>query len=122
MGALNRIVLTGRLAADPEVRYTKDEKPYSQFSVAVNRFSKDGESEADFIRCVAWGNLAQVCGKFLKKGRLVALEGKLHVRKFESKGQKKSSTEVAIDNLHLIDNKFYQATDGMEKKTANAIN
>jgi single-strand DNA-binding protein len=122
MGALNRIILTGRLAADPEVRYTKDETPYSQFSVAVNRISKDKESTADFIRCVAWGNLAKVCGKFLKKGRLVALEGKLHVRKFESKGQKRSSAEVAIDNLHLVDNKFYQASQATEIQTAEAIN
>ncbi len=110
MSALNRIVLTGRLAADPEVRYTKDETPYSQFSVAVNRFSKDKENVADFIRCVAWGNLAKICGKFLKKGRLVALEGKLHVRSFESKGQKRSAAEVTVDNLHLIDNKFFQAS------------
>ena len=71
MGHLNRAILTGRLTADPEVRYTTNELPVARFSLAIPRAAKKGEKEVDFINCVAWRGLSKICGEYLKKGKLV---------------------------------------------------
>jgi len=111
MGALNRVILTGRLVADPEIKYTAKEVAVGHFMLAVNRASKGGTQPAEFIRCTAWGGLAKICGQYLKKGRLVAVEGRLQIRSYESNGQKKSSTEVVVDNMQMLDYKFFKAAD-----------
>ena len=106
MMSLNRTILVGRLAADPEVRYTTNEIPVARFALAVGRPSKNGQSEADFINIVAWRGLAKVCGEYLKKGKPVAIEGKLHIRKYEKDGQKRSYAEVVASNMQMLDSKF----------------
>ena len=107
MGGINRSILTGRLVADPEVRYTSKEVAVTHFRLAINRF---GSEVADFINCVAWGGLAKVCGEYLKKGRMVAVEGRLQARNYKAKnGQNKSITEVIIENMQMLDSKFYNA-------------
>jgi single-strand DNA-binding protein len=112
MAGLNRLILTGRLTKDPEVRYTKEEIPLARFTVAVNDLKKkDGTSGVNFFNCVAWRGLAGVCGEYLKKGSLVAIEGKMQFKSFESKGQKKQSTEVLVDNMLMLDKGFYKETD-----------
>jgi len=105
MAGLNKTILTGRLAQDPEVRYTKDEKPVAHFSLAVERIpTKNGEKTVDFINCLAWGSLAKTCGEYLKKGRMVAVEGRLQIRKFDGKdGVKKTFSEVVINQLQMLD-------------------
>jgi single-strand DNA-binding protein len=105
MGALNKTILTGRLTADPEVRYTADEKPIAHFCVAVDRYpAKNGEKSADFINCTAWGPLAKTCGEYLKKGRLVALEGRLQIKVYKDKeGQTRSWTEVIANSVQMLD-------------------
>jgi len=102
MGGLNRSILCGRLVADPDIRYTKDEKAVTHFRLAINR----SESEsAEFINCVAFNGLAKVCGDYLKKGKLVAVEGRIQIRKYESKeGIRKTSTEIIIDNMQMLSN------------------
>lgn len=108
MGGLNRSILAGRLVADPELRYTKNETAVTHFRLAINR---NGSEPADFINCVAWGGLAKVCGEYLKKGRLVAVEGRLQIRSYKTKnGQNKTATEVIVDNMQMLDSKFYDAT------------
>ena len=104
--SLNRTILTGRLTADPDVRYTTNEIPVTKFSLAVNRPSKNGNNEVDFINIVAWRGLAKVCGEYLKKGRLVAVEGRLHINKYEKDGQKKSYAEIIASNMQMLDSKF----------------
>lgn len=107
MGGLNRSILAGRLVADPEVRYTKNENAVTHFRLAINR---NGNKEADFINCVAWAGLAKVCGEYLKKGRMVAVEGRLNIRSYKAKnGQTKSAAEVVVDNMQMLDSKFYNA-------------
>jgi single-strand DNA-binding protein len=107
MGGLNRSILAGRLVADPELRYTKNETAVTHFRLAINR---NGSEPADFINCVAWGGLAKVCGEYLKKGRLVAVEGRLQIRSYKTKnGQNKTATEVIVDNMQMLDSKFYNA-------------
>ena len=108
MMSLNRTILVGRLAADPEVRYTANEIPVARFALAVGRPSKNGEKEVDFINIVAWRGLAKICGEYLKKGKPIAIEGKLQIRKYEKDGQKRSFTEVVASNMQMLDTKFFK--------------
>ncbi|MFA5113766.1 MAG: single-stranded DNA-binding protein [Candidatus Margulisiibacteriota bacterium] len=104
---MNRSILAGRLVADPEVRFTSNELAVTHFRLAINR---NGSDNAEFINCVAFGGLAKICGEYLKKGKLVAVEGRLQIRSYQSKsGQKRTSTEVVIDEMQMLDNKFYNA-------------
>ncbi len=104
MAGLNKTILTGRLTRDPEIRYTTDEKPVAHFSLAVEKIKKGGEKEADFFNCVAWGGLAKICGEYLKKGRLVAVEGRLQTRKYKDKeGNSRSLTEIIASNVQMLD-------------------
>lgn len=124
MGGLNRSILAGRLTADPEVRYTDNELAVTHFSLAINRGSKkNGTETTDFINCVAFGGLAKICGEYLKKGRLVAVEGRLQIRKYDSKsGEKKTATEVIVDDMQMLDFKFYNATSKVaDQKEAELV-
>jgi len=110
MAGLNRMIMTGRLTRDPEIRYTKNEIPVARFTVAVNGIKRENkEAEVNFFNCVAWRGLASICGEYLKKGSLVAIEGKLEVKAYELKGVKKTSTEILVDNMLMLDNKFFKA-------------
>ena len=109
MAGFNRSILIGRLVADPQVRYTKNELPVTHFCLAINWQNKTSNG-VEFINCVAWNGLARVCGEYLKKGRLVAVEGRLHIHNYKAKsGQNKTSTEVILENLQMLDSKFFQA-------------
>lgn len=120
MTNINRTILTGRLTRDPEVRYTKTNKAVVSFTLAVNRNSKD--SEPDFVECVAWEGLAKICGEYLKKGRMVAIEGRLQVRRYETKdGQKRTATEVVASSMQMLDSKFYQAASKSEAKEEELV-
>ena len=110
MAGLNRMIMTGRLTRDPEIRYTKNEIPVARFTVAVNGIKRENkEAGVNFFNCVAWRGLASICGEYLKKGSLVAIEGKLEVKAYELKGIKKTSTEIVVDNMLMLDNKFFKA-------------
>jgi len=114
MGNLNRAILTGNLTADPVVRYTKNEKPVAHFTIAINR---NGNGEADFVDCVSWGGLAKICGEYLKKGRLVAVEGRIQVRKYQAKdGQNRKVTEIVASNMQMLDKKFEKASKKIQKE------
>jgi single-strand DNA-binding protein len=115
MASLNRTILVGRVAQDPEVRYTSNEIPVAKFALAVERPAKDGQKEVDFINIVG---LAKVCGEYLKKGKPIAIEGKLHINKYEKDGEKKFFTEIVADNMQMLDTKFYKASG----KTSNNEN
>lgn len=102
----NKVFLIGNLARDPEVRFTPNGLPVARLVVAVNRFSHKGsENEADFINVAAWRRLAEICGEFLKKGRPVAIEGRLEVRPYEKNGVKKVFAEVVADNIQMLGKK-----------------
>lgn len=97
---MNRVILLGRLAQDPEIRYTQSGKAVASFTVAVNRFSGD---EADFIPVVAWEKLAESCGNNLVKGQRVLVEGKLQIRSYEKDGQKRRVAEVIAQAVEFLD-------------------
>lgn len=102
---LNRIVLIGRLANDPELRYTPSGIAVTTFTIAVNKIpTSQAEREADFIPIVAWRQSAEFAANYLKKGRLVAVDGKLQIRSWVAQdGSRRKTAEVVADNLRSLD-------------------
>ena len=116
---LNRVILIGRLASDPEMKYTPSGIAVTQFRLAVNRpmsaeARQNGqEKQADFISIVAWRQSAEYAKNYLGKGRLVAVEGRLQVREYQTQdGQKRRDAEVVVDNLKSLDRPKEQGEGG----------
>lgn len=103
---LNRVVLVGRLVADPEMKYTPAGVAVATMRIAVNRITKNeqGEYDADFFNIVAWRRTAEFASNYLTKGRLVAVDGRLQARSWVAQdGSKRSTVEVVADNLEGLD-------------------
>jgi len=108
---LNRVILIGRLANDPELKYTPSGIPVAEFRVAVDRpmsaeaRAQNQEKQTDFISIVAWRQSAEFAANYLHKGRLVAVEGRLQVREYvnQQDGQRRRIYEVVADNLKGLD-------------------
>lgn len=107
MPNLNRVQIIGRLGKDPETRTTKNGSAVVSFSVAVDRMwkSRDGESrkETDWFTVDAWGKLGQICQKFLGKGRLVFVEGRLLTTRWENEGDVRYYTKVVASSMQMLD-------------------
>lgn len=102
---LNRIVIIGRLTRDPELKSTSNGTAVATFTVAVDRDFKtqNGEKETDFIPVVAWRGLAETCGRYLSKGKLVAVEGRLQIRTYEANdGGKRTVAEIKANNVQFL--------------------
>ncbi len=123
---MNKVILTGNLTRDPEVRYTQSGKAVATFSIAVNRTWKrpgDTQTQAltDYINVVAWEKSAEFCGKYLTKGRKVLVEGRIQSRSYEAQdGSKRYVTEVVSDNIEFMDSTKRQ--DGGESSNYNGNN
>lgn len=105
---LNRVILIGRLTRDPELRYVPSGQPVASFTLAVDRpfVNQQGERGTDFIDIVAWRRLAEQVTQHLNKGRLVAVEGRLQIRSYETQdGQKRKVAEVVADAVRFLDRK-----------------
>ncbi len=107
MSDLNRIFLSGRAVADPDIRYTPSGSEVAQFRIAVNRNFKAKEStewqeETFFITVVAWNNLAAKIEKNLKKGDSVIIEGRLRIREYEVDGNKRSVAEILANSIRIV--------------------
>ena len=103
---LNRIILIGRLTADPQLRYTKNGNAVTNFTLAVDKsfVGQDGERGVDFINIVVWRKLAEACANHLAKGRLAAVEGRLEIRSYEDQqGVRRKAAEVVADNVRFLD-------------------
>jgi len=103
---LNKVILIGRLTRDPELRYTANGTAVASFTVAVDRSftNQQGQREADFIRVVTWQKLAETCANYLGKGRLVAVDGRLQVRSYDTPdGQKRQTAEVVAETVRFLD-------------------
>lgn len=103
---LNVVVLIGRLTADPEPRYTVDGTAVTNFRLAVQRSftNRDGEREADFLDVVCWRGLAETVAQNLRKGRLVAVHGRIQVRSWETQdGDRRWKTEIVADEVRFLD-------------------
>jgi single-strand DNA-binding protein len=108
--SVNKVILVGKLGADPEVRYTSSGKAICNFSLATDESwtGKDGQkqSKTEWHKIVAWGKLGEVCGEYLKKGNQVYIEGKLQTRVWEDKdGNKRYTTEVVAQSCQFLDSK-----------------
>lgn len=103
---LNRVVLMGRLAADPELRVTPNNVAVATFTLAVGRtyVSKGGDRQTDWIDIVAWRQTAEFISKYFKKGQLMAVEGSLQTRTYEDKnGNKRKVVEIVADNAFFCE-------------------
>ncbi len=116
--SLNRVMLIGRLGADPEIRYTADGVAVANFRIATNRPIKKGEQweeETDWHRVVAWRRLGEVCGEYLSKGSLVYVEGQLRTRSWEDQdGNRRWTTEVIARDVILLEPKGERAAESGE--------
>ena len=106
-GSVNKVILLGRLGADPEIRYTQTGTPVATLSLATNKTwkNKDGQKQekTEWHRVILWNKLAELSGQYLSKGREVYIEGELQTRSWEDKeGQKKYTTEVVGQTLQFI--------------------
>ncbi|WP_442766742.1 single-stranded DNA-binding protein [Mitsuokella multacida] len=101
---MNHVTLIGRMTRDPEVRYTQQGTAVATFTLAVDRrVQKDKPKEADFIPCVVWSKTAEVVGEYCKKGKQVAVNGRIQVRSYDAKdGTKRYITEVVVNDLELL--------------------
>lgn len=102
---LNRVVLIGRLTRDPEMKYTPAGVAVAQMGIAVQRFTKNetGDYDVDFFDVVAWRRTAEFAANYLKKGRLVSVDGRLQTRSWVAQdGTKRKAYEIVADNLDPV--------------------
>ena len=105
---INRVILMGRLVADPELRQTPNGVSVCAFRIAVNRnfVGKDGKQQADFIDIVAWRQSAEFVSKYFAKGKMIIVEGSIQTRSYEDKnGNKRTAVEVVADNVQFGESK-----------------
>ncbi|MBN2255072.1 MAG: single-stranded DNA-binding protein [Deltaproteobacteria bacterium] len=107
---INKVILVGRLGADPEVRYTQDGTMVTNFRMATDETRKDKSGErvtrTEWHRIVTFGKLAEICGNYLSKGRLVYVEGRIQTRAWEdNEGTKRYTTEIVAQNMQMLESK-----------------
>ena len=115
MRSVNKIILVGNLAADPELRQTAKGTTVATFPVATDRdFTSNGEKKkvTDFHRVVAWGKLGEICGQHLAKGKAVYVEGMVINRAYEKDGERRYVTEIRADEVNMLS---YKKRAGDEK-------
>lgn len=115
---MNRTILVGRLARDPELRTTNGGMSVCRFTVAVDRRgAKEGQPTADFISCIAFGKTGETINQYLGKGRRIALEGHIQTGSYTTQdGSKRYTTDVIVDRFDFIDSR----NDGQQGGTQPA--
>ncbi len=106
-GSVNKVILIGRLGKDPEMRFTQNGKPVTNFSIATNEVWSDqagGKQErTEWHRIITWGKLAENCAKLLSKGKLVYIEGRLQTRSWDDRdGNKRYTTEIVANRMQIM--------------------
>jgi single-strand DNA-binding protein len=100
---VNKVLLTGRLTRDPELRALASGSNVTTFAVATNEYRGNGKERAEYHNVVVWDRLAQVCGQYLGKGQQVAIEGRLQTRQWEDdRGQRHWKTEVVATSVEML--------------------
>ena len=131
---LNKVILIGRTTRDVDFRRTSSGTPVATFTLALdNRFVlKDGKPTTDFINCVAWNKTAETMEKYVKKGAMIAVEGRIQTRNYENKdGNKVYVTEVICENMRMLDTRTagsngtyledYEPNNDYQKDNENTI-
>ena len=120
---MNKVVLTGRLTRDPEMRKLASGKTVTQFSIATNDY-RGGTEKAEYHSVVTWDRLAEICGQYLGKGQLVALEGRLQTRQWEDDNKLRHwKTEIVANSVEMLSGrrkKDYAAESAAEALAAQA--
>ena len=122
---MNRVILKGRVAKDPDVKTTQSGQTFARLTIAVDRYTKAGEErKADFINCTAWGNTAQFLAKYFQKGKEILAEGRIQTGSYTNQdGRKIYTTDVILDRVEFCgsagakkeqaDNEPFTVTDEM---------
>ncbi len=123
MSSLNKALIIGRLGADPELRHTADGTPVATFNVATTEVRKDRngakQEKTEWHRIVAWRRLAEISSEYLKKGRLVYVEGKIQSREYEGRdGVKRRTFEIVADNMKMLGSAM--PGEGYDRRSAPA--
>ena len=111
MASINRVILIGRLGKDPEIRSTPNGTTVAKFTLATDeRFTdRAGEKQerTEWHNIVAWGKLAEICGQYLRKGKLIYIDGSIRYDSWDDKetGQKRYRTEIVANNMQMLDRK-----------------
>ena len=103
---MNKVILKGNLVRDPEIKANSNGDEFAYFTIAVRRDRKNasGEYESDFLKCIAFGNNANVIKTYFKKGTGILVEGKIRTSSYEnSKGEKVYTTDIPVDKIEFID-------------------
>lgn len=118
MPSLNKVQIIGRLGADPELRYTASGKAVANFSMATSeKWAKDGETneKTEWHKIQVWGKLAEICGKYLTKGSMAYIEGRLQTRKYEDRdGVTRYITEINAHSMILLGGNSKDQEDGRD--------
>lgn len=127
MSGINKVILVGHLGKDPEVRYLDGGVTVASFTLATSEtYNKDGKKieQTEWHNIVMWRGLADTAAKYLKKGKLIYLEGKLRTRSFEDReGHKKYSTEIVAENFTMLGRKTdFESEQNEADKTLKADN
>lgn len=120
---INKVILGGRLTADPELKSTPNGVSVCQFGLAVNRkYSKEGEQNTDFINVVAWRSTAEFISRYFRKGSSICIVGNIQTRSWEDPqtNQKRYATEVIVDEALFVDSKGENSAS--ETRNAPAVN
>ena len=100
---MNRVLLTGRLTRDPEMRTTAAGKTVVQFAIATHEYIGGGKEKSEFHNVVAWGRLAETCGKYLGKGQQVGIEGRLQTRSWDdAQNTRHWRTEIVANHVEML--------------------
>ena len=119
MRSINKVILIGNLTRDPELKETTGGQPITTFGLATNRNwvtrAGDKQQSAEFHELVAWGKLAEICQQFLKKGKLIFVEGYLKTRSWDTEdGTKKFRTEVVINDMVMLEKRMQEGDDVLD--------
>ena len=109
-GSVNKVILVGRLGKDPELKYTPSGAPMAKFSLATDESFKDktGEKQnrTEWHNIVAWNKLAEICGEYLTKGKLVYIEGSIRSRQWQDQsGNKRTAYDIIANNMQMLGSK-----------------
>ncbi len=120
--SVNKVILVGNLGKDPELRYTPAGQAVATFSLATSERYKDRNGEmqekTEWHNIVAWRQLAEICGKYLHKGRQVYIEGRIQTRSYDDRdGNKKYITEIVADQMQMLGNRGGEEGVGGERRS-----
>jgi single-strand DNA-binding protein len=128
MKSVNKVILIGRLGRDPELKYTGTGTPFCRFSIATDdswtdKNSGERQERTEWHSIVVWNKLAEICNEYLRKGRLVYIEGSLQTREWDDQdGNKRKTTEVVARDMVLLGSPqgSGESGGGQQRRTATA--